>query len=223
MEKTQWFDDWLTINIISSSSARPALHFWTRWLDGEEWWNKRKKVHSVVSMVDRGHRLFSCFQSLHTGAALCCWAKWEKVKVESFFTCSQLAGEKKKKKSEDKRGFVFRSVLTCVAVCEGVEVSWDVSSPEETHHLCLHISIGRLLKTQSTQIQVSRTEILGWRTHMHTHTKSMKQWWGNAVEQWSSQLPYSEETDGCVEFGCSSCVIPASSKPIDLDKTSACH
>lgn len=43
-------------------------------------------------------------------------------------------------------------VLTCVAVSKGVEVSWDVPPPEQTHHLRLHVPIGGL-EVESQQLQ----------------------------------------------------------------------
>lgn len=34
--------------------------------------------------------------------------------------------------------------LTCMFVCQHNECAGDVSPPVETHHLCLHVSIGSL-------------------------------------------------------------------------------
>ena len=52
----------------------------------------------------------------------------------------RINGEIRISMKEDRGG----APLTCVAVRQCVEVARDVSPSEETHHLGLHISIGRL-------------------------------------------------------------------------------
>lgn len=122
---------------------------------------------------------------------------------------------------QKERKFVSGFILTCVAVCEGVEVSWDVSSPEEAHHLCLHVSIGRLWKHSENKHATCGPDRNTGMVHVNARTWTMSAnetitGRGGEAVVITVTPQEEEETDGCVAVACSPW-------PLGRLQTPVCH